>query len=71
LTRPESAAEAVFLSLALSAALKRRSSTGLHRSVLAASEIKIKVKGIGLECPIHTGMSTKVDSTFVGFTFPE
>jgi 3-deoxy-D-manno-octulosonate 8-phosphate phosphatase KdsC-like HAD superfamily phosphatase len=33
------------------------------------SKIKIKVKGSGQECPIHTSMSTKVGSTFVDFTF--
>ncbi len=76
MTRSGSAAEAAFLSFALNAALKRRSSTVPHRSVLAASKINVKVnvKGIGQECPIHTGkiltrMSTKVDSTFVDFTF--
>jgi hypothetical protein len=48
-----SAAEAAFLSFALYAALKRRSSTVLHRSVLAASKVKIKinVNGIGQSLP--------------------
>jgi hypothetical protein len=65
------AAEAALLTCALYAALKRRSFTVPHRSVIAAGEIdvKIKVKGIGQECPIHTCVPTKVDSTFVDFTF--
>ena len=33
-------------------------------------KIKIKVKGSGRGRPLYTGMSTKVDSTFVDFTFP-
>jgi hypothetical protein len=51
-----SAAEAAFLSLALYAALKGRSSTVLHGSVRAASKInvKIKVKGSGLGRPPYT-----------------
>src|SRR6202011_508713 len=39
-----SGAEAAFLIFALKAALKRRSSTGLHRSVPAPRKVKIKVK---------------------------
>jgi len=32
-------------------------------------KVKIKVRGSGRGRPLYTGMSTKVDSTFVDFTF--
>jgi len=48
----------------LYAALKRRSSTVLQASVVGAesesgakTRVKIKVKGVGQECPTHTGRS--------------
>jgi hypothetical protein len=31
-------------------------------------KIKINVNGSGQACPLYTGMSTKVDATFVDFT---
>jgi hypothetical protein len=40
----------------LYAALKRRSSTVLHTSCLSSVKSKIKVKGVGQECPTHTSL---------------
>jgi hypothetical protein len=40
--------------LGLDAALKRHSSTVVLRSSPVVLEIKVKVKGSGQECPLHT-----------------
>jgi len=51
----------------LYAALKRRSSTVLQGSVRAPCKIKIKIKGSGQECPLHTSGADRV----AGHSFPQ